>query len=173
MFQFPSNGKADPKRIEKRSAVQVRDVSIPFKRESGSKVHNYRQNHSLHKATTSFNSLQTGKRIQRPDPGDRGQALQNRFNSLQTGKRIQRFLYFLKLKQIKSLVSIPFKRESGSKAAERRAIIEEGLKGFNSLQTGKRIQSRVTATPSGPLQGCFNSLQTGKRIQSCDDSHGC
>ena len=39
--------------------------------------------------------------------------------------------------------------------------------GFNSLQTGKRIQSMriVTLMPNWPRG--FNSLQTGKRIQSC------
>ena len=35
---------------------------------------------------------------------------------------------------------------------------------FNSLQTGKRIQSKLTHTIIWRLL-CFNSLQTGKRIQ--------
>ena len=38
MFQFPSNGKADPKPSVLEIAIEIREkVSIPFKRESGSK----------------------------------------------------------------------------------------------------------------------------------------
>ena len=59
------------------------------------------------------------------------------FNSLQTGKRIQSG--GRERCRTKSEVSIPFKRESVSKEAERRikSVIPHS---FNSLQTGKRIQ---------------------------------
>ena len=38
MFQFPSSGKADPKSYLKMNYLTSVKVSIPFKRESGSKV---------------------------------------------------------------------------------------------------------------------------------------
>ena len=60
-------------------------VSIPFKRESGSKVW---------------------------DPHESGERLLS-FNSLQTGKRIQSILSQWVINELS--VSIPFKRESGSK----------------------------------------------------------
>ena len=112
MFQFPSNGKADPKQY---------DLIID---EDGK----------------SFNSLQTGKRIQSESTASSWADAATAFNSLQTGKRIQRRKRKLwspskevmfqfpsngkadpKCISIDSWlpdgnVSIPFKRESGSKA---------------------------------------------------------
>ena len=114
LFQFPSNGKADPK--------------------------NNMPNWTHLWLSESFNSLQTGKRIQRqfakilpwlstkevsiPFKRERGskgwswlrsEYLTECFNSLQTGTRIQRITY--KLRDVfGNIVSIPFKRESGSKA---------------------------------------------------------
>ena len=67
-----------------------------------------------------------------------------RFNSLQTGKRIQRSPQPAQ-KSWTSWVSIPFKRESVSKDLEReRRDVDDDHAGFNSLQTGKRIQSEVS-----------------------------
>ena len=37
-FQFPSNGKADPKKVRSTHISPLQRVSIPFKRESGSKA---------------------------------------------------------------------------------------------------------------------------------------
>ena len=116
-FQFPSNGKAYPKVI----VHKIKDdyfiyVSIPFKRESLSKEQSdYRETLSRHR----FNSLQTGKPIQSPPwfyPT--GLAIWG-FNSLQTGKPIQsgrggRIYSY----SDGGTVSIPFKRESLSKAME-------------------------------------------------------
>ena len=69
-------------------------------------------------------------------------------------------------------VSIPFKRESVSKAV--RNLQSDGTTTFcfNSLQTGKRIQSLASALGNEENISCFNSLQTGKRIQreNCDDA---
>ena len=61
-------------------------------------------------------------------------------------------------------VSIPFKRESVSKAS---AVdrVNRLCTGFNSLQTGKCIQSRCVKRILRVSPG-FNSLQTGKCIQS-------
>ena len=133
-FQFPSNGKAYPKKpspkplcsqksfnslqtgkriqsnyVPPYSVGGTYQVSIPFKRESVSKVLT-KINFSL--LTTSFNSLQTGKRIQSEQ------------------HQIQLELH---------RVSIPFKRESVSKDEALLDRLRVGS-GFNSLQTGKRIQ---------------------------------
>ncbi len=91
------------------------------------------------------------------------------FNSLQTGKCIQSHETYTAPTPLPS-VSIPFKRESVSKA---KGIISElaSLVGFNSLQTGKCIQSAGVSSNTRIL-GSFNSLQTGKCIQSSTESDG-
>ena len=137
-FQFPSNGKVYPKRPTAERCWSQCDVSIPFKRESVSKVNlllkplhlvvsipfkresvskvAQRQRHPSSKKC--FNSLQTGKCIQRGSI--RSFHLYGHFpvsfNSLQTGKCIQR-------------------RRRGHRRERRHT------KCFNSLQTGKCIQS--------------------------------
>ena len=85
-------------------------VSIPFKRESVSKVLP-RQEEEIPEEE-GFNSLQTGKCIQRVDASASG---------------------------LQHSVSIPFKRESVSKVGTFVPTISK--EGFNSLQTGKCIQS--------------------------------
>ncbi len=86
-FQFPSNGKAYPKRLEKS------ELTLWW--------------------TSSFNSLQTGKRIQRPPPRSKNQ---------------------------RGGVSIPFKRESVFKGPVCFSCRRMQGQSFNSLQTGKCIQ---------------------------------
>ena len=139
----------------------------------------------------SFNSLQTGKCIQRRRRSKMSiRSSKNGFNSLQTGKCIQRAL-FLSLsrtffsfnslqtgKCIQSLdrnlgfcrrisVSIPFKRESVF-----RVLPEPSISAFPPLfqfpsngkvysEKKKKLASRQKKMPL-----CFNSLQTGKCIQS-------
>ena len=133
-------------------------VSIPFKRESGSKL---RRNQNGKNKETGFNSLQTGKRFQTVYMGYM-QHIRNCFNSLQTGKRFQtgdqtsrvitqKFQFPSNGKAVPNVwsskgyvkqkeVSIPFKRESGSKRTPRSGC--GVLFGFNSLQTGKRFQTK-------------------------------
>ena len=122
-----------------------------------------RQTRSL----TCFNSLQTGKWIQRQNNGmlmvtamgfqfpsngkvDSELSLtlirlalwQCCFNSLQTGKGIQ------------------------SEDVPEDAMTDAYYNGFNSLQTGKGIQRPGSIlTRGGSSLTCFNSLQTGKGIQ--------
>ena len=113
-FQFPSNGKAESKsNYGKGIETHEKNVSIPFKRESGVKGCHY---FGFGFVNICFNSLQTGKRSQRPK---KEKVVKNliRFNSLQTGKRSQR------LSQSASGLS---------------RLLD---KCFNSLQTGKRSQS--------------------------------
>ena len=112
MFQFPSNGKVYPKFITKDGR----------------------------KLFFRFNSLQTGKCIQRFSVSGWGSSPStSSFNSLQTGKCIQR-IFWTQLLPVAG--------------------------GFNSLQTGKCIQSvRKSFMLSSSTMKSFNSLQTGKCIQ--------
>ena len=112
MFQFPSNGKAYPKKC--------RFFGLHFK-------------------ALSFNSLQTGKPIQ---------------SDSETVEKLND----------PNEVSIPFKRESLSKAVLADMITE--VESFNSLQTGKPIQRQAASAIVRDFGSCFNSLQTGKPIQS-------
>ena len=158
MFQFPSNGKVD-------SEVYITGTA------------EYEQ---------SFNSLQTGKWIQRM-PGNPRKRAPKRFNSLQTGKWIQRTrlalqeaigLSFNSLqtgKWIQSVltshrsrtplqVSIPFKRESGF----RDTCISRNNNDNHVSIPFKRESGFRGSYPRGNnrRRGRFNSLQTGKWIQS-------
>ena len=164
-FQFPSNGKAYPK------------FTPPVWYASG---------------LNRFNSLQTGKPIQRqqrshPDSRDAGKS----FNSLQTGKPIQsRWLVIGFLGNVVSFVSIPFKRESVSKAcpswrhwclrtkfqfpsngkADPKWIKAISMTQFQSMfqfpSNGKAYPKLTCFVNSPDNNYSFNSLQTGKRIQS-------
>ena len=159
-FQFPSNGKAYSKHYDEwLGTIDAKNVSIPFKRESVFKgadpnAVNERNKFQfpsngkayskffpwhvrIEKIRRCFNSLQTGKRIQRAGLRGTKPSLISSFNSLQTGKRIQRYddsgddEYYRKRFQFPSngkaysklgtvapgtsaneFVSIPFKRES-------------------------------------------------------------
>ena len=113
-FQFPSNGKAYPKATIALTLHNTTTVSIPFQRESVSKVWTCQKAQDVY---DSFNSLQTGKRIQSTNTFMCRRQRKRSFNSLQTGRRIQRVEYKIEVY-----------------ASEKR--------GFNSLQTGRRIQRR-------------------------------
>ena len=186
MFQFPSNGKGDSKFAHRpQQAGTERAVSIPFKRESGFKAERSREKQS----GAGFNSLQTGKRIQRHWPmlGRRsampcfnslqtGKGIQSRyrernsrvvvfsFNSLQTGKGIQSLMVFETEHGHVWEFQIPFKRERGFKAFPNPTEITKDRNSFNSLQTGKGIQ-RGSGSYIIDQTNVFNSLQTGKGIQ--------
>ena len=165
MFQFPSNGKADPKpdnlflsgsgclsfnslqtgkRIQRVATCawcgEGGYVSIPFKRESGSKVgHSPSREEQVN---FCFNSLQTGKRIQRQMKIARTLALTLTFQFPSNGKADPKRLP-AKHPKWQIFVSIPFKRESGSKVANTLLNAMAEAESFNSLQTGKRIQRKL------------------------------
>ena len=111
-------------------------VSIPFKRESGSKD---KFDSSQGTRFSSFNSLQTGKWIQRESKkyiSSWWYSVSIPFKRESVSKEKIWFYVF----HLETYVSIPFKRESGSKVE----CLYQGskvIKGFNSLQTGKGIQS--------------------------------
>ena len=184
-FQFPSNGKAYPKEQKKEALEWIRvRVSIPFKRESLSKAATF----TLLQITTefqfpsngkaypkgdgfdrssnyfSFNSLQTGKPIQRGNDDGNDSGKEVSFNSLQTGKPIQSITFAVVA--ITDEVSIPFKRESLSKdkGVDWDALTD--LRQFQFPSNGKAYPKLLTHLYNLYLIFSFNSLQTGKPIQS-------
>ena len=62
-------------------------------------------------------------------------------------------------------VSIPSERESISKGGQSRSLLAS-RQCFNSLRTGKHIQSKPIREVIIKYDKCFNSLRTGKHIQS-------
>ena len=139
-FQFPSNGKTYPKALNLFEKINPEPrVSIPFKRESLSK-----------ECTEPPTSLSEQLGFQFPSNGKaypKQQVCKESgqwpvcFNSLQTGKPIQSLACPTQPGENKN-VSIPFKRESLSKVKEMlKATGVKNIYSFNSLQTGKPIQS--------------------------------
>ena len=112
MFQFPSNGKADPKLPQHKEKDDVaQQVSIPFKRESGSKelLHALKHVNSItvsipfkresgSKDNLPVRTSERENQFQFPSNGkadpkeirNSPEGVSISFNSLQTGKRIQR-----------------------------------------------------------------------------------
>ena len=161
-------------------------VSIPFKRESLSKVSQYPQLSALnwfqfpsngkpypkkelsmskHRyGRIGFNSLQTGNPIQ-SKVTQHGNDYKVSFNSLQTGNPIQRDSQSAEF-GVGVTVSIPFKRETLSKVhwteAEMRA-----QNCIVSIPFKRETLSKVNVLNApGGVKISFNSLQTGNPIQS-------
>ena len=157
-FQFPSNGKAYPK-SDPIDWVGHDRVSIPFKRESISKVNLLIEQRPSLEVSIPFKRESISKEFAEAvaSLGDL-----SGFNSLQTGKRIQS-----RMRRTGTMKSRKFQFPSNGKAdpkANRRCCRSLDRRSFNSLQTGKRIQREEVVF--GPyIFECFNSLQTGKRIQ--------
>ncbi len=109
-----------------------------------------------------FNSLQTGKCIQRQRKFLTECKVLS-FNSLQTGKCIQSENFF-SLDATFTKFQFPSNGKVYPKAAVREVLPKSADIGFNSLQTGKCIQ-RVPQAAINTVAISFNSLQTGKCIQ--------
>ena len=164
MFQFPSNGKVYPKSNPDQDGRRERWVSIPFKRESVSKEH------------TAGTSDVTRRVVSIPFKRESVSK-----GSVTVGSQSEAI----------DVVSIPFKRESVSKVCLISCSFLTPFLSFNSLQTGKCIQSNRQNIPlcrkhrmfqfpsngkvspklmaicrSAEFGFSFNSLQTGKCIQS-------
>ena len=164
VFQFPSNGKAYPKTSKSFPCgfLDLR-VSIPFKRESISKE--VGKTVRLTATGTGFNSLQTGKHIQ------------SQIKVRGSGHNSQVSIPFKREKHIQSVVdwivfspgTLLFQFPSNGKAYPKVSTLERSCKEngcFNSLQTGKHIQSYFQTEAERSCIQSFNSLQTGKHIQS-------
>ena len=213
-FQFPSNGKAYPKRYgrivqtptvvvsipfkrEGISKVEVahlltcacgvfvsipfkregiskarsppqpsekyRKVSIPFKREGISKEY-YRIRSDKEYSAFGFNSLQTGRHIQRKEEMQITES-DDVFQFPSNGKAYPKRKPADEKGNDDGDVSIPFKREGISKGYEDRAG-QGNETCFSSLQTGRHIQSKPETRYNIFKTQCFNSLQTGRHIQS-------
>ena len=87
------------------------------------------------------------------------------FNSLQTGKPIQRKMARVGPRSL-SKVSIPFKRESLSKEYNATLNSVRNLTGFQFPSNGKAYPKPTGNSVVNSSDTSFNSLQTGKPIQS-------
>ena len=85
------------------------------------------------------------------------------FNSLQTGKQIQRIGGIFTFKTVE-VFQFPSNGKADTKANPLRHTTRLRQKGFNSLQTGKQIQRLHAGFVTDLGELCFNSLQTGKQI---------
>ena len=112
-FQFPSNGKAYPKLNATRICGKGRKVSIPFKRESLSKVMVPLFGCGIKEVETVSIPFKR-ESLSKEGTASGTKTMTGSFNSLQTGKPIQRNLSRFRKRFLRT-VSIPFKRESLSK----------------------------------------------------------
>ena len=139
-FQFPSNGKAYPKCTRGHRWEHLQGFNSL---QTGKPIQRLPAS-VLKMISSSFNSLQTGKPIQ----SQRFNAIVlsdiKRFNSLQTGKPIQSWWHSCKLTAWKAQVSIPFKRESLSKGITDSGEVEY-LAGFQFPSNGKAYPKAVSA----------------------------
>ena len=187
VFQFPSNGK-----VYTKKTIKSRECccwwhcfnSLQTGRYIQSPSSTWRQRIAVY----CFNSLQTGRYIQRLDKSWHIISTCQRFNSLQTGRYIQRLMWMW-TQHTTVTVSIPFKREgiykvtnpkkrrkkkkkfqfpSNGKVYTKERYQDESqryINCFNSLQTGRYIQSSELKSQVRKMKQSFNSLQTGRYIQ--------
>ena len=160
-FQFPSNGKAHSDVSTLLDATRFGAVSIPFKREGTFRRARARISNacgdfvsipfkregtfrpsatravSICAGTSSFNSLQTGRHIQ---TFERCRAYTPVKVSIPF-KREGTFRRITTFGQLHgTLVSIPFKREGTFRPYTHQTVFPD-IQGFNSLQTGRHIQT--------------------------------
>ena len=117
LFQFPSNGKVD--------SNTKRPVRLTI---TGSE---------------SFNSLQTGKWIQTQGNIGNAETTRKRFNSLQTGKWIQTSHPGTNEVEFRIMFQFPSNGKVDSNRVAKLNVYSLDRTCFNSLQTGKWIQTRI------------------------------
>ena len=190
-FPFPSNGNAERKTVRSnQQRPTIHEVSIPFKREHGSKVSgsSFAAGEGWFPFPSNGNAerkffvvmvflLLNGCRFQFPSNGKadrkrrqptRTKRLKPRFNSLQTGKR-SASRYRFSGRNPQTQVSIPFKRESGYKVSVKvQDNKSEWMFQFPSNGKADRKHRSTLAITEASI--CFNSLQTGKRSASMKSS---
>ena len=143
VFQFPSNGKVYPKLANPRGIKGRSHVSIPFKRESVSK------------------GIDDGGRVE----------INRGFQFPSNGKVYPKVVATVATTATTNpRVSIPFKRESVSKADCPTSCLTVSKEVFQFPSNGK-VYPKSSGAVRGDVVGskCFNSLQTGKCIQSSMD----
>ena len=186
MFPFPSNGKAYPKRVWHQLALRlIQNVSIPFQRESISKVQYLFFMQPCRWVSIPFQRESISKVYQHVIH----RRIQWLFPFPSNGKAYPKGIDFSDWSPEYPRVSIPFQRESISKDTWATAQ-RSGSSSFHSLPTGKHIQSflvhdpRLIHNPKFPFpsngkaypklyknygvksRAGFHSLPTGKHIQS-------
>ena len=119
-----------------RSVTQI--VSIPFKREG---TFRRKEHRVMAIVKNGFHSLQTGRHIQTGFLKGNRQEDRRSFNSLQTGRHIQTISCQKEMFALMK-VSIPFKREGTFRRWNQHTTLKPVCaEGFNSLQTGRHIQT--------------------------------
>ena len=141
-FQFPSNGKVHGKAFQRNAADTCpKLVSIPFKREGTSKVIICVACYARIRARVVFNSLQTGRYIERSYCCKNDDCLSKVSIPFQTGRYIERkYTWTSKICSTKEF-SIPFKREGTGKANVELPPRTQVSYSFHSLQTGRYRES--------------------------------
>ena len=162
-FQFPSNGKADPKFTVKRGDQRA---TFEFQFPSNGKA-------DPKGKRTEYTTDDKGK-FQFPSNGkadpkaDYGQVVVklNQFQFPSNGKADPKSTVNNIRKKLWNEFQFPSNGKADPKGSTR-THCHRRQSCFNSLQTGKQIQSRcLRILLSLSLSFCFNSLQTGKQIQS-------
>ena len=164
-FQFPSNGKVYPKLGISNTPFYCNGFQFPSNGKVYPKVSNWVRCRRWWRRL-SFNSLQTGKCIQRYYLLDSSYFRISEFQFPSNGKVYPKRRRRIFVVEHRRKVSIPFKRESVSKAFADSGYLVDVYACFNSLQTGKCIQSSSGRNFDTLSWKSFNSLQTGKCIQS-------
>ena len=116
-FPFPSYGKAYPK-SSYDSVIGLRDL-LTFQFPSNGKAYPKIMVFSFQDSLKEFPFPSTGKAYPKTSASPDSFIAAEGFHSLQPGKPIQRMSYFLRFAESFSKVSIPFNRESLSKAKKR------------------------------------------------------
>ena len=137
---------------------KVRKVSIPSKREGGSQDPNGDEN--LNNFTFQFPSNGKADR-KRWGPPTKSKTVSS-FNSLQTGRRIARLLYEIQLPDMPSFNSLQTGRRIASSCDWCLIIFSVS---FQFPSNGKAYRKCGHRFRRGEFF-CFNSLQTGRRIAS-------
>ena len=136
-FNSLQTGTHIQRRLLLKKVLQVKQVSIPFKRERISKVNKERINVVVH----GFNSLQTGTHIQSWIRQERWWNFLS-FNSLQTGTHIQSYTKYDDYDENDVMFQFPSNGNAYPKSASNAADPRNRTPpSFNSLQTGTHIQS--------------------------------
>ena len=130
-FQFPSNGKAYPKTMSGKIKAQSSFNSL----QTGKRIQSWAERWLWLSDISEFQFPSNGKAYPKSEDSIRTGVVGYSFNSLQTGKRIQRTTATSSLHP--QPVSIPFKRESVSKGLTTKPPEGRSLLQFQFPSNGK------------------------------------
>ena len=170
-FQFPTNGKVYPKEGAAGSvASNGPEVSIPYEREGVSKEEEVTPRESgVVKFQFPTNGKVYPKSFLHYRYSTQTDSVSIPYEREGVSKEHRQFQKHLRRPQ----VSIPYEREGVSKVYHLAKQLSPKRKGFNSLRTGRCIQSQRSDRLWHPLYLLsFNSLRTGRCIQRKRDHRG-